>query len=415
MNNASFHLSAPGGRVVAGSGGGGGGGGGHHHHHSMLLQQLPSSLPNNSSSGGRSGSMPGSADSPFGMAMQQHMQNGGASPPGSQMAAALNFSQQQRDLLHQFGQMSPGFPYMNGFAGMPLMPMGFGMFPQHHHLFAKSPGMMAGMPGFFNNFAVNKEEDLSWNKRSPNSFPDSPRSGSRGSPMENTQLKKKLPKGKVLSDNNICPICQQTVSAKAMQEHFLEELKVYRQEPLSARDVSSSSPTGGRRHGQSTTPAAPSDVDSRHETFLRVRANRRARYNLQSSGEQSSSRRPSSSSDPRSSHSSHRSSHSSSTKLRTPEQTATEEPEVIVDVEGDDEKNDHPPASSHSPQFDSAHFLVSPSGSRRSSVKSPNLVVSRKRMLQDRDGDAVGAQSLQDYRSENLRRRSSSEDESNKN
>lgn len=198
MNNASFHLSAQqqqhGLLPLSGR---------HHPHHQLHPLMFPGGLNNNIASNNHSNhssSPPNNsattrqtaaataADS-FAAAMQQQLGGGNnASPPSQlqqqQQLQSMNFSQQARDLL-QFGSMMSqqpgGFPaaaaYMNGFSGLPMLPMGFGLFPghphHHHHLFggAKSPGLMNGMmPGFFNNFTMTKGNVLPYSSNGQNDF-----------------------------------------------------------------------------------------------------------------------------------------------------------------------------------------------------------------------------------------------------
>lgn len=130
MNNASFHLSA---HAAPGR------------HH---LLSIPSStgVPN-----AVARLLSASSDSPYTMATNNgNIMN---SPQTSQISP-LNFS--QRDLL-QFGSNNPTLHYLNSFGGMPMLPTTpFGMFPQYHNFFSKSPGIGSPAPGFFGGFVNSK-------------------------------------------------------------------------------------------------------------------------------------------------------------------------------------------------------------------------------------------------------------------
>ena len=135
MNNAAFHLSAAAGSAVQAP-----------RHHSLLM--LPSHSPPNPAR-----LMSSSEAASFSMAIAANNANMAAAAGLSN--SALNFSAHHRDLLH-FSGLNPGFPYLNGFNGLPMMQMGFGLFPQHNFM-SKSPGMVSPVTsGFFGPFTNNK-------------------------------------------------------------------------------------------------------------------------------------------------------------------------------------------------------------------------------------------------------------------
>ncbi|GAU91146.1 hypothetical protein RvY_03460 [Ramazzottius varieornatus] len=328
MNNAAFHLSGAAAAAAAAT------------PRQQPLMMLPSHSPPNPPR-----LMSSSEAASFGMALAANNANMAAA--AGLANSALNFGgHHHRDLLH-FGALNPAFSYLNGFNGLPMMQMGFGLFNQHSFM-SKSPGMVS--PGFFGPFGNNKDDDASWQKSSPNTFPDSPRSGSRGSPMDNHLRRSKLPKGKSPPEQIVCPLCKETVGGKSLNEHFMEELKTYRQEPLNTRVVSSSSPNTAEHTGRSAHSGhAPGENDARLEIYLRVRGNRRTRCPSNTSASSylpgnnaSTSRRSSASSSTGSTRSSPVVSHpcastSKRSKHKRIEAIQVEDAEVIVDVEVEDD------------------------------------------------------------------------------
>ncbi|XP_055356393.1 uncharacterized protein LOC129601574 isoform X2 [Paramacrobiotus metropolitanus] len=182
----------------------------------------------------------------------------------------------QRDLL--LGPNAIHFPYLGAtFNGLPMFPTGtFGMFPSYGSFFPKSPVLGSPVPNFLNAYLMNKDE-LLWQKRSPSNLPESPLSGtSRSSPGDIVSSHKRFCRSRY-TDQNSCPVCGQSVVGATMQEHFLEELKAYRQ-TVHNMDPQTGTPAEHvkSRHANSLS-ATPTEIDSRLEIFSKVRNNRKAR------------------------------------------------------------------------------------------------------------------------------------------